>query len=126
MISSLRLYTVLAPMTALVVKAVQPHLNLGPIKMGETSRAPYQPSIQDVPTLDPGKYVLGRLTAVNYPKDEITHSSTTKIRKTTPEVLQDEEHVVTNLADFLPSGIASFGTLRNQPPETKPCSLARI
>ncbi|KAG4429024.1 hypothetical protein IFR05_015497 [Cadophora sp. M221] len=55
LIISLRLYAVLTPITALVFKAVQPHISFGQIEMGDTSREPYQPSIPDVPILNSAK-----------------------------------------------------------------------
>ncbi|TGO13250.1 hypothetical protein BTUL_0073g00180 [Botrytis tulipae] len=93
-VSSLRLYATMAPMTALVFKAVHPHISLGPIPMGESKRL--------------------RLVTVCYPKGTVMRETPALIRRSTPKILRTIKGVRSSLPEAHPIAIAAFGTLRNQ------------
>ncbi|TGO82810.1 hypothetical protein BPOR_0754g00050 [Botrytis porri] len=93
-ISSLRIYATMGPMTALVFKAVHPHISLGPIPMGESKRL--------------------RLVAVCYPKKPVIRETPALLRRSTPKVLRTIKGVRSSLPEAHPVAIAAFGTLRNQ------------
>ncbi|TEY22097.1 hypothetical protein BOTCAL_1613g00010 [Botryotinia calthae] len=93
-ISSLRVYATMGPMTALVFKAVHPHISLGPIPMGKTERP--------------------QLVAVCYPKEKVMRETPALIRRSTPLILQTIKGLRSSLPEAHPIAIAAFGTRRNQ------------
>ncbi|EMR81523.1 hypothetical protein BcDW1_9856 [Botrytis cinerea BcDW1] len=93
-VSSLRIYATMGPMTALVFKAVHPHISLGPIPMGKSERP--------------------RLVAVCYPKEKVMRETPTLIRRSTPLILQTIKGLRSSLPEAHPIAIAAFGTRRNQ------------
>jgi hypothetical protein len=53
-VTDLRLYAVMAPMTALLFKGVRTHISLGPIAMADSTKKPYKPAAE-VPKLKPSE-----------------------------------------------------------------------
>ncbi|KAF7865432.1 hypothetical protein EAF04_006407 [Stromatinia cepivora] len=114
-ISSLRVYAAMGPMTAMVFKAVHPHISLGPIPMGSSERVPYKWYLPDsIQIMDPKFYQMGRLAAVCYPKKAIMRKSPALIRRSTPAILQKTSGLRSSLPEAHPVAIAAFGTRRNQ------------
>lgn len=89
MITSLRVYAVMAPGCALVFKAVHPHLSLGPIPMRDSKRNLYEPSAL-VTRLDPNEYMYLRAKIPVYPRTKIMNSSPALIRNITPKLYLPE------------------------------------
>ncbi|KAF7899542.1 hypothetical protein EAF00_003878 [Botryotinia globosa] len=113
-VSSLRLYATMAPMTALVFKAVHPHISLGPIPMGESKRLRYAYLPGKPHIMDPVLYNQSRLVAVCYPKGTVMRETPALIRRSTPKILRTIKEVRSSLPEAHPIAIAAFGTLRNQ------------
>ncbi|QSZ37260.1 hypothetical protein DSL72_009354 [Monilinia vaccinii-corymbosi] len=114
-VSSLRVYATMGPMTALVFKAVHPHISLGPISMGNSTREPYVSVLpKSIQTMDPELYQHSRLVAVCYPKKAIMRQSPTLIRRSTPAILHRKNGLRSSLPEAHPVAIAAFGTRRNQ------------
>ncbi|KUJ09743.1 uncharacterized protein LY89DRAFT_740815 [Mollisia scopiformis] len=114
MITAHRAYAVMAPFTILIFNAVNPHISLGPIKMANSTRAPYVPSIPEIPYLDPTVYIYARLMIVNYPKKSIMDDSPILARNSTPMLLRGPDNLNDSHPQALPSALMAFGTLRNQ------------
>lgn len=114
-ISSIRAYAAMGPMTALVFKAVHPHISLGPSSMGNSKRVPFVPFLPDeILIMDPKLYHHSRLAAVCYPKEAIMKGSPRLIRRSTPLILQKTTGLRGALPEAHPAAIAAFGTKRNQ------------
>ncbi|CZR63736.1 uncharacterized protein PAC_13633 [Phialocephala subalpina] len=113
-ISSLRIYAVIAPFTALIFKGVHPHKSFGSVKMTGSTRPPYVPSVPNVPSLDPEKYIHARLMVVNYPKESIVEKSPLMVRTRTSKLLQGPQNLPSDNPQALPSALMAFGTLRNR------------
>ncbi|KAF7909884.1 uncharacterized protein EAF01_003602 [Botrytis porri] len=113
-ISSLRIYATMGPMTALVFKAVHPHISLGPIPMGESKRLRYAYLPDKTHIMDPVLYTQSRLVAVCYPKKPVIRETPALLRRSTPKVLRTIKGVRSSLPEAHPVAIAAFGTLRNQ------------
>ncbi|KAF7959727.1 hypothetical protein EAE96_001337 [Botrytis aclada] len=113
-ISSLRIYATMGPMTALVFKAVHPHISLGPIPMGESKRLQYVYLPEKTHIMDPVLYNRSRLVAVCYPKENIIRETPALIRRSTPKILQTIKGVRSSLPEAHSIAIAAFGTYRNQ------------
>ncbi|ESZ89530.1 hypothetical protein SBOR_10086 [Sclerotinia borealis F-4128] len=112
---SLRVYAIMGPMTAIVFKAVHPHISLGPSPMADFRRAPYRNYLSDdVLIMDPELYHQSRLAAVCYPKKAIMRKSPALIRRSTPAILQMTNGLRSSLPEAHPVAIAAFGTRRNQ------------
>ncbi|KAE9378876.1 hypothetical protein N431DRAFT_325970 [Stipitochalara longipes BDJ] len=126
-ITDLRLYAVMAPMTAMIFKGVRPHISLGPIRMTGSTRNAYVPA-DEVPKLDPTKYVLSRIMVVGYPKAEVVEKSPSLIRQTTPAFLRGKDALFTSGPELLPFAIAAYGTMENQftwHAQAAACNMAR-
>jgi hypothetical protein len=113
LITSLRAYCVLAPMTVLVFKAGHTHLSLAPAPP-DPERKPYQPSVEDVPELDDAKYIYSRCAVVNYARTVVIDKSAEIVRTKTPVVLQAKDFQESRNPEALPAGLIAFGTLQNQ------------
>ncbi|PVH86286.1 hypothetical protein DL98DRAFT_526818 [Cadophora sp. DSE1049] len=113
LITSLRVYAVMAKVTALIFKGIHPHISLGPTAIGNSPRAPYVPSVP-VSSLDPNLYIYSRLMIVNYAKESIKDNSPALIRTRTPKILRTPCLEIFNAPDALPFALLAFGTLRNQ------------
>ncbi|RAL64915.1 hypothetical protein DID88_001507 [Monilinia fructigena] len=114
-ISSLRVYATMGPMTALIFKAVHPHVSMGPVSMGNSNRAPYQSYLpKSIEIMDHSLYHHSRLAAVCYPKKTIMRKSPALIRRSTPAILQRRSGLRSSLPEAHPVAIAAFGSCRNQ------------
>ncbi|KAF7881857.1 uncharacterized protein EAF02_006545 [Botrytis sinoallii] len=113
-VSSLRIYATMGPMTALVFKAVHPHISLGPIPMGESKRLRYAYLPEKTHIMDSVLYNQSRLVAVCYPKGTVMRETPALLRRSTPKILQTIKGVRSSLPEAHPIAIAAFGTLRNQ------------
>ncbi|KAB8296385.1 hypothetical protein EYC80_009135 [Monilinia laxa] len=114
-ISSLRVYATMGPMTALIFKAVHPHVSMGPISMENSNRAPYQSYLpKSIEIMDHRLYHYSRLAAVCYPKKTIMRKSPALIRRSTPAILQRRIGLRSSLPEAHPVAIAAFGSCRNQ------------
>lgn len=114
MITSLRVYCVLAPLTALVFKAVQPHNSKGPVPMAGSTRKRYVPSITNLPILDTGRHAYSRITCPCYPKKAIMDRSPFAIRTRTPDVMNSIRGAENSRhPDLLFVAVHAFGTFSN-------------
>ncbi|KUJ07154.1 uncharacterized protein LY89DRAFT_369247 [Mollisia scopiformis] len=116
LITSHRIYAVMAPFTVLLCKAANPHLSIRPELMVGSDRAPYLPSVSSVPTLDPEEHISARVTAVNYSNEAIMNRSPLLAREHSSILLQKFETngELPRSPHALPSALMAFGTRKNQ------------
>lgn len=116
LITDLRVYAVMAPLTALVFPGVRPHLSLTPIPMGNSARKPYVPSIPGIADMDSSRFPYVRLKIVCYPKEPIHNYSTEFLKHDDLKSLKlpRGQKDAVRLPVALPQAISHFGSLEHQ------------
>ncbi|KAG9245060.1 hypothetical protein BJ878DRAFT_479578 [Calycina marina] len=116
LLTDLRLYAVMAPLTALVFPGVRPHFSLPPVPMGSSMRAEYTSPVRGIADLDPSEFLYLRVKVVSYPKEKIHDFSVANQVQKELNVLKpyNDYQDVVGTSEALPGAIVAFGTVEHQ------------